>query len=79
MIIYRENAEKSQKPLEFIFEFSKIAGHKVDIQNHLYVYVYTSNEKLEIENFNLYGNTKDLEKKKKRIDKEEQYWKVSIT
>lgn len=69
-------------PLEFVIVFSKIAGHKVDIQNQIDVCVYTSNGKLEIKNLNLYGNTKDLENKKmKKLTKKNSigrfYYRIS--
>ena len=44
MILYIENPEDStQKLLELINEFSKVAGYKINIQN-LVAFLYTNNE-----------------------------------
>lgn len=45
MISYRENPkEYFKKTLELIREFSKVAGHKSNIQNWLYFYIISINE-----------------------------------
>ena len=42
MILYIENAKDSiRKLLELISEFSKVAGYKVNTQNHLHFYILT--------------------------------------
>ena len=49
MILYRENPKDStQKLLELINEFSKVAGYKINIQK-LVAFLYTNNETLEKE------------------------------
>ena len=47
MILNRENPKDStQKLFELINEFSKVAGHKINIQKSA-AYLYTNNEMLE--------------------------------
>ena len=47
MILYTENPKNSiRKLLELISEFSKVAGHKINIQKSL-AFLYTNNEKPE--------------------------------
>ena len=54
MILYIENPKDStQKQLELINEFSKVAGNKINIQKSV-AFLYTNNELLEKE----YKNTK---------------------
>ena len=49
MILYIENPKNSiRKLLELISEFSKAAGYKINTQKSL-PFLYTSNEKSEIE------------------------------
>ena len=49
MILHTENPEDSIKKLvELISEFSKVAGYKINTQKSL-PFLYTSNEKSEIE------------------------------
>ena len=49
MILCRENPKDStQKLLELIKEFSKIAGYKINIQKSV-AFLYTNNEMLEKE------------------------------
>ena len=49
MIVYVENLlEPTKKLLELISEFSKVAGHQINIQNSA-AFLYTSNEQPEIE------------------------------
>ena len=44
MILYRENPEDStQKLVELINEFSKVAGYKINIQKSV-TFLYTDNE-----------------------------------
>ena len=53
MILYIENPKDStQKLLELINKFSKVAGHKINIQKSV-AFLYTNNEILEKE----YKNT----------------------
>ena len=53
MILYIENPkDSSQKLLELINKFSKVAGYKINIQKSV-AFLYTSNETLEKE----YKNT----------------------
>ena len=53
MILYIENPKDStQKQLELINEFSKVAGNKINIQKSV-AFLYTNNEILEKE----YKNT----------------------
>ena len=52
MILYMENPKDSiRKLLELISEFSKVAGHKINTQKSL-AFLYTNNEKSEIEGIN---------------------------
>ena len=47
MILYRENPKYStQKLLELINKFSKVAGYKINIQKSI-TFLYTNNEILE--------------------------------
>ena len=56
--LYAENTEDStQKLLELINKFSKVAGYKINLQKYV-AFLYTNNEISEIES---------KEKKKKRI------------
>ena len=49
MILYIENPKDStQKPLELIHKFSKVAGYKINIQKSI-AFLYTNNEILEKE------------------------------
>ena len=53
MIIYIENPKDStQKLLELINKFSKVAGYKINIQKSV-AFLYTSNETLEKEYKNI--------------------------
>ena len=47
MILYIENLKTSEKLLEVISEFSKVAGYKINTQKSL-AFLYTNNEKSEI-------------------------------
>ena len=49
MILYLENPKKStRKLLEFINEFVKVAGYKINAQKSI-SFLYTNNERSEIE------------------------------
>ena len=49
MILYIENSKDSTKKLhKLINEFSKVIGHKINIQKYV-VFLYTNNELLEKE------------------------------
>ena len=49
MILYIENPkDATRKPLELIYEFSKVAGYKINIQKSL-AFLYINNEKSERE------------------------------
>ena len=49
MILYIENPKDStRKLLELIYEYSKVAGYKINIQKSL-SFLYTNNEKIERE------------------------------
>ena len=52
MILYIENPTDSiRKLLELISEFSKVAGYKTNIQNHLHFYILTmKNQKEKLRN-----------------------------
>ena len=48
MILYIENSKDSiRKLLELISEFSKIAGYKTILRNHLHFYILTMENKKE--------------------------------
>ena len=48
MILYIENPKDSiRKLLELISEFSKVAGYKVNTQNHLHFYILTMKNQKE--------------------------------
>ena len=48
MILYIENPKNSiRKLLELISEFSKVAGYKINIQNHLHFYILTMKKQKE--------------------------------
>ena len=47
MILYIENLKTSEKLLQVISEFSKVAGYKINTQKSL-AFLYTNNEKSEI-------------------------------
>ena len=50
MILYIENPkDTTRKLLELINEYSKVAGYKINTQKPL-AFLYTNNEKIEIEN-----------------------------
>ena len=52
MILYRKNPKNNiRKLLELISEFSKVAGYKVNTQNHLHFYILTmKNQKEKLRN-----------------------------
>ena len=52
MILYTENhKDTTRKLLELISEFSKVAGYKTNMQNHLHFYILTmKNQKEKLRN-----------------------------
>ena len=52
MVVYIENPKNSiRKLLELISEFSKVAGYKINIQNHLHFYIIMmKNQKEKLRN-----------------------------
>ena len=52
MILYMENPKDTiRKLLDLISEFSKVAGYKVNTQNHLHFYILTmKNQKEKLRN-----------------------------
>ena len=69
MILYIENLKDSiRKLLELISEFSKVAGYKINTQKSL-AFLYTDNEKSEIEMKELIPFTTAKKKKKNKISR----------
>lgn len=54
-------------PLEFVIEFNKIAGHKVDLQNQFYVYILAvKSQKLDFEFIWKFKGPRKVKKIKKK-------------